>query len=263
MLENAPSGLVVNLATLTDDPLPAQNPEFLMTSASLTALRDVFLQCRDMDASLKERLDKYSRAVREIIPSYADAVEVLIRRLVSSGAGSSSPGVGDGMPPFILPDENGHLVNLERLTEQGPIAVTFHRGHWCHWCRISINALVRVQHKITAAKGQVIAIIPDRQPFAIEFKREASSPFPVLIDMDNGYALSLNLAIWIGPDLERLLTSYGRVLPDYQGNDSWTLPIPATFVVGRDGFIRARFIDPDFRRRMTVEELIDALKAAQ
>jgi peroxiredoxin len=234
-----------------------------MTPASLNALRDVFLQCRDMDASLKERLDKYSLAVREIIPSYADAVQGLICRLVDSGAGSSAPGVGDSMPPFILPDENGHLVSLEQLTEQGPIAVTFHRGHWCPWCRISINALVRAQHKITGAKGQVIAIMPDRQPFALEFKREASSPFPVLIDMDNGYALSLNLAIWIGPDLERLLISYGRVLPDYHGNDSWTLPIPATFVVGRDGIIRARFIDPDFRRRMTVEELIDALKAAR
>jgi peroxiredoxin len=233
-----------------------------MTSASLTALRDVFLQCRDMDASLKERLDKYSHAVREIIPSYADAVEVLIRRLVDSGAGSSAPSVGDSMPPFTLPNETGGLVSLEQLTEQGPIAITFHRGHWCPWCRISINALVRAQHKITGAKGQVIAIMPDRQPFALEFKREASSPFPVLIDMDNGYALSLNLAIWIGPDLERLLTSYGRVLPDYHGNDSWTLPIPATFVVGRDGIIRARFIDPDFRRRMTVEELIDALKGA-
>ena len=80
--------------------------------------------------------------------------------------------------------------------------------------------------------------------------------------MDNGYALSLNLVIWIGPNLERLLISYGRVLPDYHGNDSWT-PIPAPFVVGRDGFIRARFIDPDFRRRMTVEELLDALKVAQ
>ena len=216
-----------------------------------------------MDAPLKERLDKYSYAVREIIPSYADAVEVLIRRLVGSGAGSNAPSVGDGMPPFILPDENGHLVSLERLTEQGPIAVTFHRGHWCPWCRISIDALVRVQRKITEANGQVIAIMPDRRPFAIEFKREVASPFPVLIDMDNGYALSLNLAIWIGPDLERLLTSYGRALPAYQGNASWMLPIPAVFVLGRDGIIRARFVDPDFRRRMTVEELIDALKAAR
>ena len=167
------------------------------------------------------------------------------------------------MPPFVLPDDSGCLVSLEQLIERGPIAVMFHRGHWCPWCRLTIHALVRVHSKIAEAKGQVIAIMPDRQPFAIEFKREASSPFPVLIDMNNGYALSLNLAIWIGPDLERLLTSYGRTLPDYQGNDSWILPIPATFVVGRDGIIRARFIDPDFRRRMTVEELLDALKAAQ
>ena len=234
-----------------------------MNPASLTALRDAFQRCRDMNASLKERLDNYSLAVRQIIPPYADAVEILIRRLMGSGAGSGAPRIGDAMPPFILPDENGRPVSLEQLIERGPIAVMFHRGHWCPWCRITVNALVRVQSKIAEAKGQVIAIMPDRQPFATEFKREASSPFPVLIDMDNGYALSLNLAIWVGPDLERLLASYGRPLPDYQGNDSWILPIPATFVVGRDGIIRARFIDPDFRRRMTVEELLDALRAAQ
>jgi len=234
-----------------------------MTSAALTALREVFLQCRDMDASLQERLDIYSHAVRKIIPSYANAIEGLVHRLIESGAGSGAPDVGDAMPPFILPDENGRPVSLKQLIERGPIAVTFHRGHWCPWCRISINALVRVHSKIAEANGQVVAIMPDRQPFAVEFKREASSPFPVLIDMDNGYALLLNLAIWIGPDLKRLLTSYGRVLPDYQGNDAWTLPIPATFVVGRDGLVRARFTDPDFRRRMTVEELLNALKAAQ
>jgi peroxiredoxin len=234
-----------------------------MTSAPLTALREVFLQCRDMDASLQERLDIYSHAVRQIIPSYANAVEGLINRLIDSGAGSGAPDVGDAMPRFILPDENGRLVSLKQLIERGPTAVTFHRGHWCPWCRISVNALVRVQGKIAETNGQVIAIMPDRQPFAVEFKREASSPFPVLIDMDNGYALSLNLAIWVGLDLKRLLTSYGRILPDYQGNDAWMLPIPATFVVGRDGLIWARFIDPDFRRRMTVEELLDALKAAQ
>ena len=166
------------------------------------------------------------------------------------------------MPSFILPDETGRLVSLKALLESGPVAITFHRGHWCPWCRITINALVRVNGEISRAGGQVVAIMPDRQPFAAEFKREAGSPFPVLTDMDNGYALSLNLAIWLGPDLTQLLSSFGRSLPDYQGNDAWILPIPATFVVGQDGIVRARFVDPDFRRRMTVEELIDALKAA-
>ena len=232
-------------------------------SAASPSLEDVFAQCCDMDASLAERLASFAQAVRTLRPAFGDAVERLVRRLRESGVGEAAPKPGDLMPSFVLPDETGQLVSLEELLWQGPVAVTFHRGHWCPYCRINVNALVRVQSKIAEAKGQVIAIMPDRQPFAIEFKREASSPFPVLIDMDNGYALSLNLAIWIGPDLERLLTSYGRTLPDYQGNDSWMLPIPATFVVGRDGIIRARFIDPDFRRRMTVEELLDALKAAQ
>jgi peroxiredoxin len=80
--------------------------------------------------------------------------------------------------------------------------------------------------------------------------------------MDNGYALSLNLTIWVGHDLKELLTSYGLSLPDYQENDTWTVPIPAIFVVGQDGRVKARFVDPDFRRRASVEELITALESA-
>jgi peroxiredoxin len=226
-----------------------------MTSAALTELREFFAQCREMDASLNERLALYSQAVRKLLPPYAAAVDGLVQRLNAAGAGGNAPQPGERMPPFVLPDETGRLVSMEELLESGPVAVTFHRGHWCPWCRISINALVRVSAEIKQAGGQVVAIMPDRQKFAAEFKREAAS--------DNGYALSLNLAVWLGPDLERLLSSYGRSLPDYQGNESWTLPIPATFVVGPDGIIRARFVDPDFRRRMAVEELIDALKASR
>jgi peroxiredoxin len=234
-----------------------------MTSVGLTELREFFAQCREMDASLNERLALYSQAVRKFLPPYAAAVDGLVERLSAASAGESAPQPGEPMPPFVLPDETGHLVSLEQFLESGPVAVTFHRGHWCPWCRISINALVRVSVEIKKAGGQVVAIMPDRQKFAAEFKREAGSPFPVLTDMDNGYALSLNLAIWLGPELEGLLSSYGRALPHYHGNDAWTLPIPATFVVAHDGIIRARFVDPDFRRRMAIEELINALKAAR
>jgi peroxiredoxin len=234
-----------------------------MTTAALTTLRDVFVHCLDMEGSLAERLDAYSHAVRVAIPSYADAVDKLVQRLSHGGAGGGAPRPGEPMPPFVLPDENGRLIRLEELIERGPLAITFHRGHWCPWCRISANALVRVQHEIAKASGQVVAIMPDRQHFTSEFKREASSPFPVLTDIDNGYALSLNMAIWVGPELEQLLASYGRWLPDYQGNDAWMLPIPATFVVGRDGVVRYRIVDPDFRHRGSVEELIGALNAAR
>jgi peroxiredoxin len=233
-----------------------------MTAAPTAALADLFIQCRDMDASLAERLAAYSHAVEKHLPRYSDAVDRLVARLASSSAGTSAPKPGEPMPPFLLPDEKGHLVSLDALLRQGPLAITFHRGHWCPWCRISVRALAQVQHEIEAAGGHVVAIMPETQRFAAEFKTEAKSPFPVLTDLDNGYALSLNLTIWLGEELARELTALGRSLPEYQGNDAWMLPIPATFVVGRDGIVRARFVDPDFRRRMAVEELIDALKAA-
>ena len=52
-------------------------------------------------------------------------------------------------------------------------------------------------------------------------------------------------------------------MPDYQGNDAWVMPIPATFVIAQDGLVKARFIDPDYRKRMTIEDLLAALKSAQ
>jgi peroxiredoxin len=80
--------------------------------------------------------------------------------------------------------------------------------------------------------------------------------------MDNGYALSLNLAIWVGAEVQELMAAGGRDLPRYQGNDSWMLPLPASFVVDADGIVRARFIDPDYRKRMAIEDLLQAVRDA-
>ncbi len=79
-----------------------------------------------------------------------------------------------------------------------------------------------------------------------------------MVDLDNGYALLLNLAIWLSPDLQQILSHQN--LPCYHGNGAWMLPIPATFVVGTDGLVKARFVDPDFRKRMEVDDLIAAFK---
>jgi len=215
-----------------------------------------------MDAALEQRLSGYSEAVRMHLPAYATAVDELVSRLTANQAGEASPRPGEPMPSFALPDENGHIVHLDALLKKGPVAINFHRGHWCPWCRISAAALAEVKNEIRRVGSEVIAILPERQKFALEFKAQTRSPFPVLTDMDNGYAMSLNLAIWLGDELQKLLTAFGRSLPTYQGNETWILPIPATFVVAKDGIISARFLDPDFRRRASVESLLDALKTA-
>ena len=106
----------------------------------------------------------------------------------------------------------------------------------------------------------MVAVMPDRQQFAAEFKSELRAPFPILTDLDNGYALSLNLAIWVGEEMERFISAAGWDVPKFQGNNSWFLPIPATFVVGQDGHIKARFVDPDYRKRMAIEDVLAALR---
>jgi peroxiredoxin len=219
-----------------------------------------FRRVRDLDASVAEQLRAFADAGRQSNPDFAAAVDRLVGRLRQYGAGESAPEPGDPLPPFVLPDDSGHMVSLNELVTQGPVAVTFHRGHWCPYCRININALAQAHQEIAAQGGQIVAIMPDRQKYIADFRSESKVPFRILTDIDNGYALSLNLTIWVGAELQKLMEGR-RNLPEFHGNSSWTLPIPATFVVGPDGRIRARFMDPDYRKRMAIADMLAALRS--
>jgi peroxiredoxin len=233
-----------------------------MRIPAFNTLQEAFLYCRDMDASLKDRLEAFSDATRYLIPGYQEAVDRMVGRLKAYDAGQAAPRPGEPMPPFAMPDEEGHIVTLNDLLIEGPLAMTFHRGHWCPYCRINTRALAEAQAQIASEGAYMAAIMPEREQFAAMFKSEGGMRYPVLTDIDNGYALSLNLAIWVGDEMQRILESGGRKVPEYQDNQAWVMPIPATFVVGRDGLITARFIDPDYRKRMTIEDLRAALRAA-
>jgi peroxiredoxin len=234
-----------------------------MTSNQLSeALEEAFFQSRDMDASLAERLQAFADAVRRLGPHFQDAVDRLVVRLKEYNTGESAPQLGEKMPAFVLTNEEGRLVSLDALLEKGPVAITFHRGHWCPYCRINTKALAEAQDEIVTEGGQIAAIMPDRQHFTAGLKSESHAHFPILTDIDNGYALSLNLAFWVGAEMQTLMTGAGWDVSKSQGSNTWLLPIPATFVVGTDGEVKARFIDPDYRRRVAIEDLIAALKSA-
>lgn len=222
------------------------------------ALDQAFRHTRDLDLSLQEQLRTFAEAAKRERPEFAAAVDRLVGRLQQYGAGEAAPMIGDSMPPFVLPDESGQTVSLEELLDRGPVAVTFHRGHWCPYCRININALVEA-HNVLPAGAEIVAIMPDLQRFVVELKSRSQVPFPVLTDADNGYAMSLNLTIWVGEEIKKMMEDRRVDLSTFQGNSSWMLPVPATFVVGRDALIRARFIDPDYRNPMLISEMLAAM----
>ncbi|MGI9407664.1 MAG: peroxiredoxin-like family protein [Hyphomicrobiaceae bacterium] len=227
--------------------------------SSTKTIAQAFAEARALDAPLDERLAVLAEAYRELYPDMSQAYDRLIERLAAAHAGDGAPQVGDAMPAFILPDHEGHLVSLNELLENDQLVVSFNRGHWCEHCKLELLSLAECAPEIKQHGGQIVSIVPDNQKFGRELRAELNLPFVVLSDMDNGYAMSLGLSIWVGEEVDRLYRKIGMDPSDIQGSESWLLPIPATFVVGRDGLIRARFVDPDFKQRMDAEEILKAL----
>jgi len=228
-----------------------------------TSLADAYRAAVDGDGPVNERLTLFADTLRRLDPDFTAILDRFVARLESVGAGRSAPAVGELMPEFVLPDEEGHLVTLGGYLARGPVVVALHRGHWCPFCRINARALSQAHDTVSALGGSLVAITPDSAGFAARLRASSQSRFPILVDVDNGYALSLNLAIWLDQEMRERLSGFGVTLDAYQGNPLWMLPIPATFIVGTDGRVKARFIDPDYRRRMNVDDLLRAVEAAR
>lgn len=217
-------------------------------------------RCRAMDAPLAERLASFADDVRKFSPEFASIVDAMVARLTSAGMGSTAPEIGETMPAFLMPDQSGRLVALDSLLERGPVVLSFHRGQWCPYCRINADALARLEKEVADIGAQVVLVTPNLAEFNTELK--GSAAFPVLSDLENGYALQLDLAFRVPDEKRQAMTASGWDIAPFQGSDAWLLPVPATFVIGRDGKVRARFIDPDYRRRMAIEDIKAALANA-
>lgn len=225
------------------------------------ALEQAFQEVRDRDdMPLGERLKVIADLVQERSPAFMDAVNTFVGRLEAARAGESAPKVGDRMPLFTMPDQNGKLVALADLLEKSPVVLAIHRGHWCPYCRLNIAGLAEIEQQ--AAPAQIVAMSAELQRYTRQIRSEAGASFPILTDVGAGYALSLNLAIWVDEEMSQMIEGAGWDAPLYQGGTGWILPIPSVFVIGQDGIIVARHVDPDYRRRMELDDLLREVELA-
>lgn len=156
------------------------------------------------------------------------------------------------------PDHEGRLTDLAGLLRDAPLIVVFHRGHWCPYCRTTIAALAEAQPRLAPAR--IVAISAEVQRYTRRIRAEAGADFRFLSDIDADYAASIGLAITIDPALREILERSGKRIPDFQGSRGWILPIPAVFVLDGEGIIRTRHVDPDYRRRMEIDDLASAVR---
>lgn len=230
-----------------------------MTHPLVAALEDVFQTVRNNDWPLSERLKAIADEVRAKGPDFADAVDTFVNRLEAAQAGEGAPQVGEIMPGFVMPDQDGRLISLESILADGPVVLAFHRGHWCPYCRMNMVGLAEIEHRVGPAR--IFAISAEQQHYTRKLKAESGAGFSFLTDIDGGFALSINLAIWVDELMAGLIAGAGWDVPGYQGGQAWILPVPSVFIIDREGVVRTRHVDPDYRRRMELDAIVAGVSA--
>ncbi len=223
------------------------------------ALAEAFTRADSVDAPLDRKLQVYLGDSRKLLPDLEATYDQLVSRIQANGADVFVPAIGEKLPEFLMTDSDGHLVDLASLLAKGPLVISFNRGPWCDYCGLELHALARAHPEIVAAGGDVVSIVPETAKYARVLQQTRGLPFKVLTDLDLAYALSLGLVFWVGDTIKDTYRQFGIDLERFQGHGGWLLPIPATLVVGQDGLVRARFVDPDFRHRMAIEDILRAV----
>jgi peroxiredoxin len=240
---------------------PAHEDELTAERPAPVSLSDALRDADSLDAPLAARLAAYRADSGRLRPDFARGYDELVARLAALDRGNIGPQVGDRLTEFNLPDANGRLVSLASLLRSGPAVVSLNRGHWCPYCRLELRALAAVHDEIRGLGAWLVSIMPEGARFTGAYARRNALPFPILSDIDLGYALALGLVFWVGAEVQRLYEEAGIDLAQFQGNGGFFLPVAAKFVVGQDGRIKARQVNVEFRQRMEPAAVVAALRA--
>ncbi len=219
--------------------------------------------------SLQDRLDAFKADFQAGEPPYnvpRPVIETMHRataELIASGAAAHALKAGDKAPAFTLGDPDGRAVSSAELLANGPLVVSFYRGVWCPYCNMELQALQAALPTFQALGAGLVAISPQTAPNSRKSVRQNALGFPILSDPHNEVAAAFGLRFKLPDYLIELYKGLKNDLPAFNGDPSWTLPMPARFVIGQDGTILYAEVNPDYTRRPEPEDMLPALRGAR
>jgi len=182
------------------------------------------------------------------------------RDLKATGLAGLAIKVGDVAPDFTLSEVGDGQLRLSDVLVKGPVVLNFYRGGWCPYCNLEMQALQRSLPEIERAGGQLLSIAPELPGHAAQTRDKGNLTFPLLHDQDNQVARAYGLVFTLPDELRPVYAGLGIDLVDNQGNDYFELPIPASYIVGKDGVVVFAFVDVDYTQRMEPSRIVEALK---
>jgi peroxiredoxin len=179
--------------------------------------------------------------------------------LAASGFAHHALKAGDSAADFRLPDARSVYVQLRDLLTKGPVVVRFYRGGWWPYCNLELRGLQNALPAIRQLGAELVAVSPQTPNESLSTVEKNELAFSVLSDARSATAKAYGIAFDLAEELRPIYARFGHALPDKNGDDSWVLPIPATYVIDTDGTIVLAFIDVDYRNRLEPAEIISAL----
>ncbi|CAI8714256.1 Peroxiredoxin [Pseudomonas sp. IT-P253] len=216
--------------------------------------------------TLQAQLDAFKADFKAGKPPYNAPAEIhpIMERataeLIASGAANKALKVGDKAPLFTLKDPDGHPVSSADLLAKGPLVLTFYRGVWCPYCNMELQALQAFLPTLLDAGANLVAISPQIAANSRKSVRTNGLQFPILSDTHNDVADAFGLRFELPDYLIELYKNLRNDLPTFNDDPSWTLPMPARYVIGQDGVIRYAEVNPDYTQRPEPEAMLDAIR---
>jgi len=183
-----------------------------------------------------------------------------LAKLLQSDVAKNAKTLGDKAPDFNLPNVKGEQVRLSDAYKAGPVVLSFYRGGWCPFCNLEMRALQQHLPQIKALGASLIAISPQTPDNSLTTAEKLQLEFEILSDQGNKTARDYGLLMQVYEEMRPLYLNWGFDLPAANGDDSYELPVPATYVIDREWIIRSAYVDKDYTTRMEPTEIINALQ---
>lgn len=168
--------------------------------------------------------------------------------------------MGDRFPSAALIDQLGRSVDIVTNAADKPQVVTFYRGGWCPYCSMELRAYQKALPEIEAAGGALVAVSPEAPDHTLSTAEKNELGFSVLSDAEGRLADALGIRFELSEEVKAYFVSVGHDLPARNADDKWSVPFPATYVVGADGQIAFAFVDPDYRKRLDPQAVVGILR---
>jgi peroxiredoxin len=203
------------------------------------------------NSSLSHQLQQVTDHVRSVAPAEVIALmEAGNAEVAATGLVDRSLKIGDVLPDFSLPNATKAVVGSADLRRQGLVLISFYRGAWCPYCNLELNALQALLPQLQSAGVQLVAISPQTPDNSLSFQEKNALNFEVLSDAGNAYAKRLGIVFALPEALRPVYQSFGIDLQAANGDASFELPVPATYLIDTDGRVLERFVNVDYRKRL-------------